>query len=270
MLKKIATTLSGNHFVQRILEKNILYSLNLSGIGAGAGVQNSGEKSVLNLLRFAQQPYCIFDVGANKGQYLNMVYNQLAGKNFAIHSFEPCVNTFNQLKANVPASGNVVLNNFGIGDKEGEFTIYYNEEGSSLASLTKRRLDHLGISFNKSEKIKLVTLDDYCLRNGIKHINLLKLDVEGHELNILKGAEKMFSNQSIDIAAFEFGGCNIDTRTFFQDYYYFFKEHKMRLYRITPSGYFFPIGSYKEQYEQFITTNFIAVAPSVPGPELNQ
>jgi len=72
----------------------------------------------------------------------------------------------------------------------------------------------------------------------------------------------MFNAKSIDLVAFEFGGCNIDTRTFFQDFWYFFREVHFRIFRITPSGYLYPIESYKEIYEQFRTTNFIAIANS--------
>ncbi|MGX2983471.1 hypothetical protein [Helicobacter sp. 23-1045] len=69
----------------------------------------------------------------------------------------------------------------------------------------------------------------------------------------------MFAKNAIDIATFEFGWCNIDTRTFFQDFWYFFKEQKMQLYRILPNGALYKIHTYKEIYEQFTTTNFVAV-----------
>jgi len=104
------------------------------------------------------------------------------------------------------------------------------------------------------------TIDDYCSENAIKHIHLLKIDIEGHELDALAGARRMFDKKSIDIVTFEFGGCNIDTRTFFQDFWYFFSEINMKIFRITPSGYLHPIESYKEIHEQFRTINFIAIS----------
>ena len=258
MLRNIISKCAGNKYVQKLLEKNIMFSHYLSGVGSGGGVQSSGEKSVLDFLTSEREPYCIFDVGANKGQYLNMVFKELQNREFMIHSFEPSKYTFDLLQKNSPESAKVILNNLGLGKNIGEFTLYSNEQGSGLSSLTKRKLDHFNIDFSESEKIRITTLDNYCFENGIKHIHLLKIDVEGHELDVLNGANKMFAAQSIDVVTFEFGGCNIDTRTFFQDFYYFFKEKKMQLFRITPSGYLFPIRKYKEQYEQFITTNFIA------------
>lgn len=259
MLRNILSKCAGNKSAQIILEKNIILSLYLSGIGSGGGVQNSGEKSILNLLTSKREPYCIFDVGANKGQYLNMIFKELRQRDFEIHSFEPSKYTFELLQKNSPDSVKIKLNNLGLGKSVGEYTLYSNEQGSGLASLTKRKLDHFNIDFSCSEKIQITSLDNYCMENGVKHIHLLKIDVEGHELDVLNGASKMFADQSIDIVSFEFGGCNIDTRTFFQDFYYFFNEKKMQLFRITPSGYLFPIRKYKEQYEQFITTNYIAI-----------
>lgn len=260
MLKKIVIKLSGNKFAQQLLEKNITISSYLSGVGSGGSVLDSGEKVAVDLLSHFPGPYTIFDVGANKGQYLNMVYSQLGNKDFKIHSFEPGKFTFETLRKNAPASEKVNLNNMGLGEKEGEFTLYYDSQGSGLASLTKRKLDHLNMDFSGSENIQLTTLDNYCEKNDIKSIHLIKLDVEGHELDVLKGSAKMFESRSIKIVTFEFGGTNIDTRTYLQDFFYFFKEQQMELFRITPSGFLFPITKYKEQYEQFLTTNYIAIS----------
>jgi hypothetical protein len=88
----------------------------------------------------------------------------------------------------------------------------------------------------------------------------LKIDTEGHELDVLNGALNMIKNKKTQIVTFEFGGCNIDSRTYFQDFYYFFKDNDMKnMFRITPSGYLAPIIKYKEIYEQFRTTNFLVV-----------
>jgi hypothetical protein len=76
---------------------------------------------------------------------------------------------------------------------------------------------------------------------------------------VLAGASAMLEQGKVDIVVFEFGGCNIDTRSFFQDFYYLFTLLKMKLFRITPSAYLYPIYSYHEVFEQFRTTNFVAV-----------
>lgn len=60
------------------------------------------------------------------------------------------------------------------------------------------------------------------------------MDVEGHELDVLAGANEMISSGSIEYITFEFGGANIDSRIFFQDYYYFFDHYGYTIYRILP------------------------------------
>ena len=70
----------------------------------------------------------------------------------------------------------------------------------------------------------------------------------------------MIRSGKVRVASFEFGGCNIDSRTFFQDFFYFFRENGMdRIFRITPSGYLYPIADYKEMDEQFRATNFVVM-----------
>jgi len=82
------------------------------------------------------------------------------------------------------------------------------------------------------------------------------MDIEGHELFALEGLGCAIRH--IKAIQIEFGGANIDTRTFFQDFWYFFVQHNYDLFRITPFGVQ-KINKYKEQDEFFLTTNFIAI-----------
>lgn len=66
----------------------------------------------------------------------------------------------------------------------------------------------------------------------------------------------MLASGAVDFIQFEFGGTNIDSRTYFQDFYYLLKD-QYNIYRILKDG-LFQITQYKEVYEVFITTNFLA------------
>ena len=263
LLKNVLIKASGNRFVQTLLERNVHVSQFLMGIGSGGAVSASGEQAVFQALKNSfKPPYCIFDVGSNKGQFLQLIFANIETNYFSVHCFEPGHEAFIFLEESLKGDKRVKLNEIGVSKEKGETVLYFDRAGSALASLTKRRLDHFGINFDKSEKIQTSTIDSYCAENAIAHIHLLKIDVEGHELDVLAGARKMLDGRSIDIITFEFGGCNIDTRTFFQDYWYFFDQSNMDIFRITPSGYFCPIESYKEIHEQFRTANFIAALRS--------
>ncbi|MDD3953328.1 MAG: FkbM family methyltransferase [Lentisphaeria bacterium] len=259
--QKILISLSGNPFMQNVLEKIVQGSQNLMGIGSGTDVVSSGEQVVFRVLKQRlNPPYCIFDVGSNKGQFLKLILDHIAGDDFSVHCFEPGRETFKILESSFKTDKRIQLNNIAIGKEISEAKLYSNSAGSELASLTRRRLDHFGIDFNESEVIKINTIDHYCADKAIHHVHLLKLDIEGHEMDALTGAKGMFDAKSIDVVAFEFGGCDIDTRTFFQDFWYFFREINFNIFRITPSGYLHPVESYKEIHEQFRPTNFIAIS----------
>ncbi len=66
--------------------------------------------------------------------------------------------------------------------------------------------------------VKLSTLDSYCKNKNITQIDFLKMDIEGNEYKALLGACEMIENGAINSIQIEFGGCNVDSRTYFKDY----------------------------------------------------
>lgn len=234
----------------------------LQGIGSGGNVESSGETIIFKYVNDLHKNI-IFDVGANKGQFLELAMSNLDHKKCKFHIFEPGKSTFNILTDKFNGKQNIIFNNCALGSKKGTGTLYYNEQSSGLASLTKRDLQHFSIQFDESETVNVETLDNYCKERNIERINLLKIDVEGHELDVLKGALNMLNNDRIDVITFEFGGCNIDTKTFFKDFYDFLRRFEMSIYRITPGGFLYDISDYKEMLEQFRTTNFISFKKEV-------
>lgn len=238
------------------------------GIGDAGRVVDSGERVVLQMLRRMAatqptRPLIVFDVGANKGQFLKLILDGLIGHQAHIHCFEPSPTTFALLMEKHGNTANVTFNYRGLGRDTGQMELYSDALGSGLASLTKRNLDHLKIPFNRSETVRIDTLDAYCRVQAVNAIDLLKIDVEGHELDVLLGAVEMLRSGKVRMVTFEFGGCNIDTRTYLRDYWEFFGKIGMKSFsRIMPSGMLFPIERYSERLEQFVTTNFLVVLDS--------
>lgn len=245
--------------------KNIFHlSLKQMNFGNGGDFNQSGELYVAKYIqnKFEKEPVIIiFDVGANIGNYSKALSN-LFGTKAKIFSFEPSKETFDLFLKTTMDCKNVVSNNFGFSDKEYNQVLFSNVEGSGLASVYQRKLDHFGIKMDKTEEIKLTTIDTYCTENKIERIHFLKLDIEGHELNALKGAKNMINDKKIDFIQFEFGGCNIDSRTYFQDFYYFLKDN-YTIYRILKNG-IYELPTYQEAYEVFITVNYLAIKKGVP------
>ncbi len=214
----------GNSIGQKALESVVRKCHCCMGIGTGDNPETSGEEGVLRVLKKGQAPpYCVFDVGSHKGEYLDVVLTALDGTSFEVHCFEPSKRIFGSLAARVGENRRVVLNNFGLGKQKSRAELFYGSQEAG-GTLTKRRLEHVGMSEWRSEEVELDTLDHYCNNLNINYIHLLKIDIEGHEMDLLAGAEEMFSRGAVWMTTFEFGGCNIDTRTFFRDFYYFFSS----------------------------------------------
>lgn len=239
-----------------------MYNTALEGMNIGGGdeIYQSGELFVLLFLQsqlaLSSPPFVIFDVGANIGNYslaVSSIFNNIA----EIYAFEPSEITYHILKKNIGYLLNAHLFNLGLNDFTGNKTLYYHEQGSGMSSVYKRNLDHMGIQFDQSEVILMITLDQFCEEHKISHIDFLKLDVEGHELSVLSGANKMIESDNIKYIQFEFGGSNIDSRTFFKDFYFRLID-RYALFRIVKDG-LHPITQYRETYEIFTTTNFLAI-----------
>lgn len=259
ILLKMVFNILAKIFNQNVWEKIFQLSLRQMNFGNGYDFNQSGELFVANYIKntFKNEALItIFDVGANVGTYskaLSKVFNSKS----RIYSFEPSKNTYERFLETTKKIDVIIPHNFGFSDKEYHQTLFTNSEGSGLASVYQRKLDHFGIKMDITEEIKLTTIDLYCVQNNIEQIHFLKIDIEGHELSALHGAKNMIEKGAIDFIQFEFGGCNIDSRTYFQDFYYFLKD-KYKIYRILKDC-IYELPTYKETYEIFITINYLAI-----------
>lgn len=258
LIKKLLSPLLGKVKLQPIFE--YLHYLSLIGmnIGRGGDFRTSGEVFVVNYIKNyfeAKTNLVMFDVGANLGHYSTLL-SQTFGEKGMIHSFEPSAKTFASLTKNTENYKNTTTHHFALGSEITESFLFSDRDESGLASLYQRRLDHFNIEMDKKEKIKIKTLDAFCAEEKIGHIHFLKIDVEGYEKSVLDGAQNMLAKGAVDFIQFEFGGCNIDSRVFFQDFYCLLND-KYQIFRVVKDG-LFPINTYKETYEIFSETNFLA------------
>jgi hypothetical protein len=107
---------------------------------------------------------------------------------------------------------------------------------------------------------RVMTLDAYCLENHIEQIDFLKIDTEGYELFVLKGARHMLEQNRIRVVQFEFNEMNVVSRVFLKDFYDILPG--FRFYRIR-QGSLMPLGPYAALHEIFQYQNLLAIHPSV-------
>jgi FkbM family methyltransferase len=227
-------------------------------IGPANDPANSGEAFVLQRIASELKQNSIpvvFDVGANVGEYAFEVLNILSPA-AQLHCFEPAKWTFDRLRTRFGSNPRVHLHNIGFSASAGEAALYSDTECSGIASMYDRDLSSVGRQYAGSESIRLDTIDAFCEAQRIERIHLLKLDVEGHELCALTGAARMLREKRIKWIQFEFGGCNIDSRTYLKDFFDLLNAD-YQLSRILRSG-LAPIQTYREMPEIFVTTNYLA------------
>ena len=141
------------------------------------------------LLDAATGAHVVFDIGANTGFYsLHWVSRMAPGG--SIHAFEPVPSTYAWLVRNVALNeleGVIRANNFGIGDEVKTISIFLPEfSGSGAASIKNLHPEEKSIEV----EAKIDTLDHYFPTTNLTRLDLMKVDVEGAELFVLKGGRE--------------------------------------------------------------------------------
>ena len=144
---------------------------------------------------------CILDVGANKGQSIDFFLR--INPNAKITAFEPNKKLFQFLQEKYHSNANINLNNLGVSNTNGELEFNENilDETSTFESLNldskylEKKAKVLGVTKESiivdKYKVAVVTLSEYLKLNDNSSFDVLKIDVEGHELQVLEG---LFSN----------------------------------------------------------------------------
>ena len=239
-----------------LISKIIDYISIIQGKGSGSGWDIKGEVSVA-LSQIKTNDGIIFDVGANIGKWSKMMRENL-GNNSKIYMFEPtkhCCNAIEKLQLK-----NVEIINSAVGSENGTAKIYTSSQASSISSLYKRRDSYFQKGIVGEEEITMIKIDDIIDDNNIEKVDIMKMDIEGHELEALTGARKAIENGIIKAITFEFGSSCINSRTFFHDFWDFLIPNKYVLYRICPGGILIKITEYYEDLEYFRgSSNYLAV-----------
>lgn len=151
----------------------------------------------------------IFDVGANTGQ--TWEYFRKEEKRAKIYCFEPIGDTFEVLIKNTVKDNKCICERIALGDNSGEKKIrIFGNESSELNSLKEDVMNS-----DKDAQTEIIleeTLDNYCKKNDISSIDLLKIDTEGYEINVLKGGLRMLKEKKVSFIYAEVGFNSSDNR----------------------------------------------------------
>jgi FkbM family methyltransferase len=190
-------------------------------VGSAILIYSSGKKFLIfpdcmisSMMIYFKEPECseikrfrefarkdtkvFFDVGANIG-----LYTVILGGDFStIHSFEPNPNAFFRLGVNVKLNSHddfTSLNQLGVSSVNGNMFLSF----SSIVDPMARLIEKQAYSSSNDIPVKVITLDEYIKKNQIDEKIALKIDVEGSEIDVLKGAKDSLCARQFSIIQYE-------------------------------------------------------------------
>jgi FkbM family methyltransferase len=253
----IRTTAKAAHlfpFGQSIVSDIEVYFSQVLGIGYVATMKEETRAALQCIHSTAP---VVFDVGANKGDWTRDLLKEIPPQAH-IYAFDPSSANIEVLRQIGDSRVSVIP--LALGKSEGEMSFYSPFPGSGCGSLFNFRPESSHpIEPLAEEKVLVTTLDAFVKQQGIVCIDFMKMDLEGAELSVLEGGMETLKAGIVHAFSFEFGQCNIASKTYLLDFWYFLNGFSYRLYLIGPNGILVPIQDYSPRYEVLRHSNFIAL-----------
>jgi len=202
----------------------------------------------------------VFDVGANMGEWTADALALVP--NAEIHSFEIASSLGQRLHERFRAEPRVVVNESGLGDRSGDVAIDFYLAGSHTGTtmMTDERI-HLHHAAER-QQARVERGDKYCWARNNLSVDFVKIDVEGAELEVMRGFGSMLAEGRIGALQFEYNAIDIGTRVLLRDYYEYLEQFGYSIGKLWPDHVSF--GPYDWREEDFRGPNYVAVHDSRP------
>lgn len=228
-------------------------------------LNHNGETSLQRWaleLTAAGRHFDVIDVGANVGRWSGamLIAARRAGRlnDIQLHAFEPSSYTFALLSEALDGDP-VKLHRAALCEQLGTADLYVIAPGAGTNSLHASPGSETG---GATENVATTTLDFYAHQTGLDHLTLVKIDTEGHDLAVLRGANRLFSEHRISVAQFEYNHRWVFARAFLRDAFELLVPLGYRLGKLTPQGVEFYPG-WDPELETFVEANYIACLPQL-------
>jgi FkbM family methyltransferase len=200
-----------------------------------------------------------WDVGANRGQWVLEAVEVLPSAEF--HSFEIVPDIYDVLVQRLQGLPNVHAHGFGLSDSVGQTIVHVNPNYETTSSISPRLCSEYftkGAAPVVCEICEVSTAD--CLAERLGKPHLIKIDVEGHEVSVLRGAQALLaSSDGPEILQLEYGETYLPSGSTLKNIYDLLQPHGYALGRLYPNHVDFRPYAYAD--DNFRMGNFIAVKP---------
>lgn len=186
----LAFKLLPNHYqykrptIRKVVRKGIKFSLDISNWNDWEVYFNATEKSLLQFITFCEPGFVVLDVGTNIG-YTALSFAVRVGPSGKVFGFEPHSGTFRKLQANSEFNSfsQLHISQVALGAKPGRAGLQViSENNSGKNRITGNK------EIDPNQPIEVTTVDVFCDSKSLQRVDLMKIDVEGFELEVIKGA----------------------------------------------------------------------------------
>jgi FkbM family methyltransferase len=154
----------------------------------------SREEDIIKLFRPREEDIVV-DVGAHIGKY-TIIASKMVGSQGKVIAIEAHPANYDILKQNIALNklNNVIALNYAVHSRETMVKLYEPGQEEGFTIYNTIMTDRTTLSNQKYIEVKADTLDSLLLENGIKEVNWIKIDVEGAEYEVLRGATSILSS----------------------------------------------------------------------------
>jgi FkbM family methyltransferase len=171
------------------------------GVNLNHDFLNSGESWLLGKMFAQLKGAVVLDVGANVGEYTLKARELGAGK---VYAFEPSVDTCALLKQATASDNNIEVYQMALGEAEGTTSFFVpTDPNNSVFASRDVNVTPLNSDQMTSVTVPLTTVDAFVSTHSLS-IDVMKVDVEGFELEVFKGAQKTIAERPPKLIHFEF------------------------------------------------------------------
>lgn len=232
--------------------RNITNALAGHSMVFGQDPKHNGEARLIS--EVLPNAKAVFDVGANVGDWASLALPHLASDARLI-CFEPSSVAAVPLAARLGGDTRVEIVRCALSDKPGDRTFYEEPEAGETSSLLREHSRKDAIP----TQVSVSTVDDEAARLSITRIDMLKIDAEGFDLHVLRGAERCLSAHAIGVVQLEYNGPWSLAGATIGGVISLLEQYRYSLMVITPDG-LRPF-DYQRFGETFTYANFAALAP---------
>lgn len=208
----------------------------------------------------SQDKLLMLDIGANRGDWSAQASQELDNyhKSGSIYAFEPTQSTHAFLSKRFRSDDRIHISNAALSADSGVAEFFVVREMAGTNSLHNGGFEDV-----VTEKVKKETLDHFLVEAGMGEVLFVKSDTEGHDMSVLRGAEKALRAGSIEVWQFEYNHRWVANHSLLKDVFDFIKDKPYCLGKLFGNGVEI-FEDWHPELERFFEGNYVLVRNGSP------